>query len=73
MVIRVGRDLGGQLDGIADRLFMETAYDHPRAAVIRGLIRLGLAAVARNDVLAPLFAGVRVARGRKRQDPFTRP
>lgn len=68
MVVRVPRDLGGQLDGIAERLFMETAYDHSHAAVVRGLVAIGLAAVARSDVLAPLFAGVRIARGRKKSD-----
>jgi hypothetical protein len=73
MVLRVDRNLGGQLDVIADRLFRETAYDHSRAAVVRGLVAIGLAAAARNDVLAPLFVGVRIARGRKRGDPFSRP
>lgn len=66
LVVRVPRDLGAHLDGIAKRLFMETAFDHSHSAIVRGLIAIGLATVARNDVLAPLFVGTRIPRGRKR-------
>jgi hypothetical protein len=72
MVLRVDRSLDAQVDVIAERLFQETRDDYPRAAVVRGLIVLGLAAVARNDVLTPLFVGVRIARGRKKGDRITR-
>ena len=73
LVVRVDRTLHSTLDGIAGRLFMETAYDHSHAAVIRGLIRLGLATVAGASQLAPLFANARIPRGRKREDRLTRP
>jgi hypothetical protein len=72
MVLRVDRDLLVQLDVISDRLLMETAYDHPRAAVVRGLVVLGLVAVEGAPHLASLFAGVRIARGRKRGDRLVR-
>jgi hypothetical protein len=66
MVLRVGVDLDAQVDVIAECLFQETRYDYPRAAVVRGLIVLGLLTVARSTMLAPLFVGVRIARGRKK-------
>jgi hypothetical protein len=72
MVLRVGGDLDAQVDVIAERLFQETCDDYPRAAVVRGLIVLGLAAVARSNVLAPLFVGVRIARGPKKGGRVTR-
>lgn len=68
MVLRIDRDLGMQFDVIADRLSTETAKDYSRAAVVRGLLALGLATVAGNDVLAPLFAGARIPRGRRKRD-----
>jgi hypothetical protein len=67
MVLRVPRGLDETVTTIAGRLFDETENVYPMSAVVRGLIQIGLAEVARNDVLAPLFAGVRVARGRKRR------
>ena len=68
MVLRIDMDLRGQLDAIGERLFMETAYGHSRAAVVRGLLALGLVVVEGAPDLAPLFAGVRIPRGRKRRD-----
>lgn len=73
MVLRVDGDLGMHLDTLADRLSTETATDYSRAAVVRGLLTLGLAAVAGNDVLAPLFAGARLPRGRKKGDGMAPP
>ena len=66
LVIRVPRDLVAALDKIAARLFNETAYDYSYAAIVRGLIALGRAAVAETEQIAPLFADTRIARGRKR-------
>jgi hypothetical protein len=66
MVLRVDRDLRGMLKSIADRLFTETAHDYSYAAIVRGLIGLGLIVVADAPKLAPLFVGVRIARGRKK-------
>ena len=66
MVVRVDRGLHETLTTIAARLFNETRIEHPHAAIVRGLIALGLATVAGNKVLAPLFAGSRIARGRKK-------
>lgn len=72
MVLRVGVDLDAQVDVIAERLFQETRDDYPRAAVVRGLIVIGLAAVARSNMISPLFVGVRIARGRKKGHRITR-
>ncbi len=66
MVVRVTCDLGAKLDDTGERLFTETAYDHSRAAIVRGLIAIGLATVERAPHLAPPFVGVRSARGRKK-------
>lgn len=67
MVIRVDRDLAETLTDIAGRLFDETEKNHPLAAVLRGLIAIGLAKVAETELLAPLFVGVLIARGRKKR------
>lgn len=72
MVLRVDRSLDAQVDVIAERLFQETRDDYPRAAVVRGLIVLGLLTVARSNVLAPHFVGVRIARGPKKGGRATR-
>jgi hypothetical protein len=66
MVVRVPLDLNEALTTIAARLFNETRIEHSHSAIVRGLIAIGLAAVAGNDVLAPLFVNARVARGRRR-------
>lgn len=66
LVVRVPIDLGATLDGVVARLFEETQLDYSRASIVRGLIRMGLATVMGNDVLAPLFAGTRIPRGRKK-------
>jgi hypothetical protein len=68
LVVRVPIDLGATLDGIAGRLFEETRIEYSHASIVRGLIRMGLTTVtvAGDDGLAPLFAGVRVPRGRKK-------
>lgn len=68
LVLRVDRNLRETLDGIAERLFTETAYDYSYSAIVRGLIGLGLIVVADAPKLAPLFIGVRIARGRKKRD-----
>ena len=68
MVIRVPRDFGTVLDDLAEKLFTETAYAHSHAAIIRGLLRLGLLAIADEPQIAPRFDGVRIARGRKKRD-----
>jgi hypothetical protein len=54
------------LTKIAERLFSETRCEYSRSAVTRGLIALSLVAVADARLLAPLFLGARVKRGRKR-------
>jgi hypothetical protein len=66
MVIRIPTGLDETLTDLAARLFDETERNHPFAAVVRGLIAIGLAAVADAPKLAPLFRGVLIARGRKR-------
>jgi hypothetical protein len=74
MVLRVDPALRGKLKGIADRIFAETAHDYSYSAIVRGLIALGLAAIEGREVLAPLFEGMRIARGRKKRvDPFDAP
>jgi hypothetical protein len=66
MVIRIPPGLDETLTDIAGRLFDETERNHPLAAVVRGLIQIGLAVVASTPKIAPLFVGVLIARGRKK-------
>jgi hypothetical protein len=65
LIVRVDPGLHDVLARIAERLFSETRIEYSRAAVFRGLITIGLAAVADAPRLAPLFAGARLKRGRK--------
>jgi hypothetical protein len=66
MIVRVDPALHEALTKIAERLFSETRSEYSRSAVTRGLIALGLVAVTDARLLAPLFQGARVKRGRKR-------
>ena len=66
MIVRVDPALHEALTKLAERLFSETRSEYSRSAVTRGLIALGLVAVADARLLAPLFLGARVKRGRKR-------
>jgi len=65
LIVRVDPSLNEVLARIAERLFSETRFEYSRAAIFRGLITLGLAAVADAPRLAPVFAGARLKRGRK--------
>jgi fructose-specific phosphotransferase system IIC component len=66
MVIRIPPGLDETLTDLAGRLFDETERNHPLAAVVRGLIAIGLTVVADAPQLAPLFVGVLIARGQKK-------
>jgi hypothetical protein len=66
MVVRVDAGLNGTLTIIAARLFNETRLEYSLASIVRGLIAIGLRAVTDAPTLAPLFVGMRVARGRKK-------
>jgi hypothetical protein len=66
MVVRVDPVLHEALTKVAEQLFSETRSEYSCSAVTRGLIALGLVAVADVRRLAPLFLGARVKRGRKR-------
>jgi hypothetical protein len=70
LVIRVPRGTDETLTDIAERLFDETELNYPISAVVRGLIQIGLKVVSETAILAPLFANVRVARGRKKKAPL---
>ena len=65
MVVRVDPELNVALADLAVRLFDETQLEHSHAAIIRGLVALGLASITHATTLAPSFVGVRVPRGRK--------
>jgi hypothetical protein len=65
VVVRTEPGLHEALARIAQRLFSETQLQYSRAAVFRGLVAIGLAAISDAPHLAPLFRGVRVKRGRK--------
>jgi hypothetical protein len=65
MVVRVDPALHEALTKIAERLFSETRSEYSCSAVTRGLIALGLVAVADVRLLGPLFRSARVKRGRK--------
>jgi hypothetical protein len=66
MVLRVSPALQEDLTTISERLFDETSVEYSYAAIVRGLIRLGLASIAGKASLAVEFAGTRIPRGRKR-------
>lgn len=66
MVLRVSPELQEELIQISERLFDETRLEYSYAAIIRGLISLGLASLANKPSLAGAFTGARVMRGRKR-------
>jgi predicted DNA-binding protein len=66
VVLRLFPELRQALDVLAARLTNETGVAFPRAAVLRGLIGLGIAAVADHATLAPTFIASRVARGVKK-------
>jgi hypothetical protein len=66
MVLRVSPALQDDLTTISERLFHETRIEYSYAAIVRGLIRLGLASIAGKASLAVEFAGTRIPRGRKR-------
>ena len=63
--IRVPEELLGEIAIVADRLHEETGLEHSAAAVVRGLLVLGLGAIAGREQIAPAFVGVRVPRGEK--------
>ena len=65
MIVRVDPGLHDALARIAERLFSETQLEYSRAAVFRGLIAVGLAAVTDGPRLAPLFLGACLKRGRR--------
>jgi len=66
-VLRVSPELQEDLIAISERLFDETRLEYSHAAIIRGLIALGIASIAGKVRLAVEFAGSRVPRGRKRR------
>ena len=68
MIVRLPRDLKINLSTIADRLLSETRLDYSHSAIFRGLLALGLLAVADAPNLARLFVGSRLKPGRKRGD-----
>ncbi len=72
MVLRVSPDLQEELITIGERLFDETRLEYSYAAIIRGLISLGLASIVGKASLAVEFAGARVPRGRKRGERWKR-
>jgi hypothetical protein len=65
MVLRVSPGLQEDLITLSERLFDETNLEYSYAAIIRGLISLGLASLVGKASLAVHFAGARVPRGRK--------
>ena len=72
MVLRVSPELQEHLISISERLFDETRLEYSYAAIIRGLISLGLASIAGKASLVVDFAGCRVPRGRKRGERWKR-
>ncbi|MFS8070109.1 MAG: hypothetical protein ACMG6S_27405 [Byssovorax sp.] len=72
MVLRVPPELQEDLISLGERLFDETRLEYSYAAIIRGLIALGLAAIEGKASLAVEFAGARVPRGRKRGSTWNR-
>ena len=65
MVMRVPRALPARLTTIATHLYDETRLEYSHAAIVRGLIAMGLERLEGVPSLAVEFAGARVPRGRK--------
>ncbi len=65
MVVRVEPDLPATVLDISSRLLAETGQQYSRAAIMRGLLAIGLVTVANASSLAPLFVGAVVKQGRK--------
>lgn len=65
MVLRVPPELQEDLITIRERLYEETRLEYSYAAIVRGLIALGLASLVGKVNIAVEFAGARVPRGRK--------
>ena len=64
MVLRIPRELPERLATIQDRLYDETHQEYAFAAIVRGLIDLGLTQVEGVPCLAVMFMGCRLKRGR---------
>jgi hypothetical protein len=71
MVLRVPSDLPDRLTTIAEHLHDETRLEYSDAAIVRGLIAIGLNQIEGLPKLAPLFEGARVPRGRKRSERWS--
>jgi hypothetical protein len=65
MVLRVHPELPERLAMIQEHLYQETRLEYGYAAIVRGLINLGLTQIEGVPNLAVLFMGARVKRGRK--------
>ncbi len=63
MVVRVDPELPERLTMIQERLYDETRIEYAYAAIVRGLISLGLNQVEGAPNLMVLFIGARVKRG----------
>ena len=65
LIVRVDPELPERLTMIQERLYDETRIEYAYAAIVRGLISLGLNQVEGAPNLMVLFIGARVKRGRK--------
>ena len=65
VVLRIPSELPEKLTTIAERLYDETRLEYSFAAIVRGLIAIGLEKIEGKSKLAVEFAGARVPRGRK--------
>jgi hypothetical protein len=67
-VLRVPAEMIGDVKAVQARLFEETKQAYSAAAIVRGLVTIGLEALRDRRALAAAFAGARVPRGRKKAD-----
>jgi hypothetical protein len=67
-VFRLPPELRAEIAAVALRLRVETGVEHSAAAVVRGVLVLGLASLVGRESLAPAFIGARLKRGRPRSD-----
>jgi hypothetical protein len=65
MVLRVPPELPERLTMIQQHLYEETRIEYSYAAIVRGLISLGLNQIEGAPRLTVLFIGARIPRGRK--------
>jgi hypothetical protein len=67
-VLRVPAEMIGDVKAVQARLMDETKQNYSAAAIVRGLVTIGLESIRDRRALAAAFVGARVPRGRKKTE-----